>query len=67
MHGQRIGHYRVLERLGAGGMGEVYLAEDTHLKRRVALKVLAPAFAADADRAHERRRKGHVEYRQLAS
>src|ERR1044072_1151014 len=42
--GKRLGHFQIVALLGCGGMGEVYLAEDQHLGRRVALKLLPAAY-----------------------
>src|SRR5215471_17469440 len=50
MIGRTLSHYRITDRLGAGGMGEVYLAEDTKLKRKIALKVLPTNVATDPER-----------------
>jgi len=48
--GTKLGRYEIQSQLGAGGMGEVYLAEDTQLKRRVALKLLPSDFIQNEDR-----------------
>jgi serine/threonine-protein kinase len=49
---QRLGPYRIIRPIGSGGMGEVYLAEDTRLGRKAAVKLLPVAFGADHSRVH---------------
>src|SRR6266446_6532843 len=58
--GTRLGPYEILSAIGAGGMGEVYRARDTNLKRDVALKVLPKAFAGNADRMARFQREAEV-------
>ncbi|HEY6214241.1 MAG TPA: serine/threonine protein kinase, partial [Vicinamibacterales bacterium] len=61
--GRTLGTYRILAPIGAGGMGEVFLAHDSKLDRRVALKLLAPEVASDPDRL----RRFHQEARAASS
>jgi serine/threonine protein kinase len=58
--GQQLGSYVILDRLGAGGMGEVYLAKDSRLERTVALKVLSPDISADKRRMQRFRQEAKV-------
>jgi eukaryotic-like serine/threonine-protein kinase len=50
MIGETLSHYRIISKIGAGGMGEVYLAQDTKLDRKVAIKFLHEEFSKDADK-----------------
>ena len=54
---EQIGRYRIQYSLGVGGMGEVYLAEDVHLERKIALKILPPDVAQDAERMQRFKRE----------
>jgi Tol biopolymer transport system component len=63
MIGRTLLHYRILDRLGRGGMGEVYAAFDSRLSRRVALKILPPEVAGDP----ERQRRFEREARAIAA
>jgi len=58
--GTSLGPYEVLEAIGAGGMGEVYRARDTKLKRDVAIKILPDEFSRDHDRVSRFQREAEV-------
>jgi TolB-like protein/Tfp pilus assembly protein PilF len=58
--GTTFSHYRILAQIGAGGMGEVYLAQDTRLERKVALKLLSPAFTRDRERLRRFEREARL-------
>lgn len=58
--GARVGPYEVTAQIGVGGMGEVYRASDTNLKRQVAIKVLPASVADDADRLVRFQREAEV-------
>ena len=58
--GHSLGHYQVLSLLGAGGMGQVYLAQDTRLGRKVALKLLPSTFTHDRERLRRFEREARL-------
>lgn len=58
--GQQIDNYRIVRQLGSGGMGEVYLADDTKLNRQVALKLLPPKFTVNPDRVRRFEREARA-------
>jgi len=58
--GETVGHYRILSLLGEGGMGTVYLAEDTKLHRKVSLKFLSTNFTQDHERLRRFEQEAHA-------
>ena len=63
--GTRLGRYEIRSKIGAGGMGEVYLAQDTKLDRKVALKILPAEVASNRDRMERfiREAKAAIDFR----
>ena len=60
LEGRQLGHYQIHERLGEGGMGEVWRATDQRLKRDVAIKTLPPAFSSDPERVRRFEREAYA-------
>src|SRR5215204_5163863 len=58
--GRPINHYRILSKIGSGGMGDVWLAEDTRLGRKVALKLLPAEVSSSVDRLHRFRQEARA-------
>ncbi len=58
--GTKLGPYEIISPLGAGGMGEVYRARDSRLRREVAIKVLSPEFSSDANRRSRFEQEAHA-------
>ena len=60
LEGRLLGHFRLLRRIGAGGMSEVFLAEDLRLGRKVALKMLPPVFSSQEERVRRFQREARA-------
>ena len=67
MIGTTLSHYKIIEKLGQGGMGEVYLAKDSRLDRKVALKILPQHLSDRADLRERFEREANLDFRFLDS